>query len=796
MALPNDGVQKIPPSQENLVLGTIINNIPAMVFYKNLEGEYIAANEMFCRQLKTTPAEIIGRTDFDFYDASVAQRYKNSDLELIETGSPLDGFEDEIMVDGEARIYTSTKVLTRDGEGNPSGIIGLSYDITDNHHAEQELIESRTRYKYMYNVFRLMADNIPDLLWAKDLRKHYLFANKAVCESILGAVDTEEPIGKTDRFFAERERRSHPGEPDWHTFGEICDASDDLTMRQKSPGRFDEYGKVRGEYIFLDVQKAPIMDDDGNMIGTVGSGRDITMQKLMEQEFHSLYQRNRAIIAALPDVMFLFDDDGTFLETYASNFTELPALPEELAGKHLGDFFEPLIAGRMTEAISRCLLTETIQTLDYKLLRDTGTQYYEARLIKAEEKRVLCISRNITVQTLLQQELVEAKEKAEESSRLKSTLLNNMSHEIRTPLNGILGFSDIMIKELRDEDYVEMATYINKSGKRLMKTLDSIMQLSQLESGIKSLHKDIIDVETDLGTIITGFREIANEKGLSLEIRNIPSCRGYADSFFFTQVISNILENAIKFTQKGGVAIDAYETSRGGIRILQVNIEDTGIGISETHRKIIFDEFRQVSEGRNRNFEGTGLGLTIAIKMVQLLGGDILVESEMGKGSMFRISIPFPEPELTPANNTTPVISGNRVIQNGGNHQNHRSVMVVDDQEENAQQVSHYIQDYGRTDWARDSTIAIAMIKQKKFDAILININPDKGMSGIQGTHLIRTLQAYQNIPVIAITGLLRPGEREQFLKAGYADCLVKPVEKAALLDLLHRITSGLPSDN
>ena len=130
----------------------------------------------------------------------------------------------------------------------------------------------------MYDMFRLMADNIPDLLWAKDLRKRYLFANKAICETLLNATDTEEPIGKTDLFFAERERNSYPEDPDWHTFGEICAHTDDITMRTKAAGRFDESGNIKGQFIQLDVQKAPIMDEDGNMIGTVGSGRDITKQ--------------------------------------------------------------------------------------------------------------------------------------------------------------------------------------------------------------------------------------------------------------------------------------------------------------------------------------------------------------------------------------------------------------------------------------------------------------------------------------------------------------------------------------
>ncbi len=787
MAIINDGAAQNQPTQDQLALDTIINNIPAMVFYKDLDGVYIAANEMFCRQLNTTPAELVGHSDFDFYDEASALRFRDTDLEVIHTGRSSDTFDDEISINGETRIFTTRKVLLRDNDGNPSGIIGLSYDTTDSHRAEQELTESRTSYKYMYNVFRLMADNIPDLLWAKDLRKHYLFANKAVCEMILGATDTEEPIGKTDLYFAEREQNSHPDDAEYHTFGDICSNTDDVTMRQKSPGRFDEYGKVKGEYIFLDVQKAPIMDEDGNMIGTVGSGRDITMQKLMEQEFQSLYQRNRAIIEALPDLMFLFDDEGTCLETYASNPDELPDSPDNLIERNVRDFFGPEIAMITIDAIRKCLLTETIQSFEYKLHTGTCPQYYEARLIRVDDKKALCISRNVTVQTILQQELVEAKETAEESARLKSTLLHNISHEIRTPLNGILGFSDIMMKELKDPDYIEMATYINKSGKRLMKTLDSIMQLSQLESGVKTLQKDNIDIELDLRKIVNSFNDIATEKGLFIEMRKIPSCHGYLDSFLLMQAISNILENALKFTQKGGVIIEASEIFRDHTRFLSIRIEDTGIGISDDHRKIIFDEFRQVSEGRNRNFEGTGLGLTIAIKMVQLLGGDIVVESEMGKGSVFLVTLPFPAAPGNLAEPTPPAGSQKQVTPATVRSNAGLPVLVVEENEVNAQLIYVYLRNNYLVHWARDGANAIDMVKNQAFAAVLIGINPN-GHSGFQTIEAIRQQPGYGNIPVIALTGFTMTGDRELLSRAGFTGYLAKPVAKSELLELLEKV--------
>ncbi|MBA4418780.1 MAG: hypothetical protein C0392_12860 [Syntrophus sp. (in: bacteria)] len=136
----------------------------------------------------------------------------------------------------------------------------------------------------MYTMVRLMCDNVPDLIWAKDLEKRFIFANRAVCTKLLNANDVDEPIGKTDMFFAERERQSRPDNPLWHTFGEICTDSDAVVMETRRPQRFDEFGNVQGEFLFLDVYKAPFLDDKGNMIGTVGCGRDITKEKRIEEE--------------------------------------------------------------------------------------------------------------------------------------------------------------------------------------------------------------------------------------------------------------------------------------------------------------------------------------------------------------------------------------------------------------------------------------------------------------------------------------------------------------------------------
>ncbi len=193
-------------------------------------------------------------------------------------------------------IY-ETKVLTKSGEekwleisasllmidGEPV-VMGLANDITERRESIDLIRSNKDKYKSLYSFIRLMADNVPDLIWAKNLDGEYIFANRALCEKLLLAKDTDEPVGKTDMYFAERERKNEPNEPNWYTFGEISAESDNIVLKSELSHHVDEYGYVKNNFIYLDVYKSPLYDDSGNLIGLVGSGRDVTEQKKLEQE--------------------------------------------------------------------------------------------------------------------------------------------------------------------------------------------------------------------------------------------------------------------------------------------------------------------------------------------------------------------------------------------------------------------------------------------------------------------------------------------------------------------------------
>ena len=215
----------------------------------------------------------------------------------------------------------------------------------------EHLKQSEQRYRRLHDLFRNMADVMPDMLWAKDLEKKYIFANRAMCERLLCARDTNEPIGKTDLFFARREREAHPGNPQWHTFGEICADSDDLALTTGQPHQFDEYGNVRGRFLRLEVIKAPLRNEKGEIIGTAGAARDITARKQAENDLRNSHELLELFIRNSP--IFAFIDEVTPEASRAlcvsDNYTQMTGVPAaDMPGKTMEELFPPDLAAAIT----------------------------------------------------------------------------------------------------------------------------------------------------------------------------------------------------------------------------------------------------------------------------------------------------------------------------------------------------------------------------------------------------------------------------------------------------------------
>ncbi|MBK7867494.1 MAG: PAS domain S-box protein [Ignavibacteriales bacterium] len=298
--------------------------------------------------------------------------------------------------------------------------------------------------------------------------------------------------------------------------------------------------------------------------------------------------------------------------------------------------------------IAQVKKTGEVSNLQIEYLYKDGTTRYGLFSAKEMEfsgrKCLLSIVTDITDRVEMEIELRDAKEKAEELNRVKASFFANMSHELRTPLHGVLGFSEILIEEITEPGTLEVVNSIHKSALRLLNTLNIILDLARLEANKEEVI--IIDmliykaVKEDVDT----FEAYAKSKGLYLELfTDDPEICAMVDPRFLSSIVNNLINNAIKFTRFGGIKVETGSVEEGGVKWAYLKVSDTGIGISEKAITLIFDEFRQASEGFGRSFEGTGLGLSIVKRYVTLLGGKILVDSKLGKGTTFTVLLPYCE---------------------------------------------------------------------------------------------------------------------------------------------------------
>jgi diguanylate cyclase (GGDEF)-like protein/PAS domain S-box-containing protein len=209
-------------------------------------------------------------------------------------GTPL-MIEDEVIGIVAVQSYTDPDLYSEEDLRILSAVSDQMASAIARKRAEEALKAREEEYRQLYAMFRLMSDTMPDMLWAKDLDRKYIFANEAICKNLLNAKDTTEPIGKNDLYFASRERDAHPEQPDWHTFGELCMDSDSVTLQEMKPMQFDEYGNVKGKFLYLDVHKAPLFNDKGELIGVVGTARDVTAQKRNEEALRESEKKYRSL---------------------------------------------------------------------------------------------------------------------------------------------------------------------------------------------------------------------------------------------------------------------------------------------------------------------------------------------------------------------------------------------------------------------------------------------------------------------------------------------------------------------
>lgn len=387
-----------------------------------------------------------------------------------------------------------------------------------------------------------------------------------------------------------------------------------------------------------------------------------------------------------------------------------------------------------------------------------------------------------------QEELTISRLHAEESDRLKSSILANINHELRTPMTGILGFSEILFDQLEDKEARQMAQNIQVSGRRLLSTLNSMIELSQFEAK-KALFKLM---ETKLNELILLTCEphisCAKQKKLGFEIYMSESVFSFIDENLFIQLLNHILENAVKFTDTGKIVVETGNRWDAGKPWSCISIQDSGPGIPAEFHDLIFEEFRQVSEGYNRSFEGSGLGLTLSRKIVELMNGKLTLTSRVGQGSIFTIWLPSSQvhlPELETSQKEPDFIPEIDTLPPRESREDLPSVLIVEDNRLNSELILIYLRSQCICDVTRTGENAVEMARKKQYDIILMDINLGSGIDGMEAARQVRTLAGYHQTPIIAVTGYTMDTDKEKIMRAGCSHYLPKPIDKTELSSMI-----------
>ncbi len=403
---------------------------------------------------------------------------------------------------------------------------------------------------------------------------------------------------------------------------------------------------------------------------------------------------------------------------------------------------------------------------------------------KGEITNYLAIKEDITERKKSEQELLKAKEHAEESDRLKSAFLANMSHEIRTPMNGILGFAELLKEpHLSGEDQQDYIQIIEKSGERMLNIINDIMSISKLESGQMEIHLTNSNMNDQIQYIYTFFQYEAAKKGIKtiFDVKLKPAeAIHHTDKEKVYAILTNLVKNAIKFTSQGSIEMGCVKKGPW----IEFFIKDTGNGIAPEQMEFIFDRFRQGSESLTRNYEGAGLGLAITKAYVEMLGGKIWLESTVGMGSTFYFTLPSQDEESANAvtRQTNDLVALHREVS----ELKKINILIAEDDEMSELLITRMVKNIGsKIRIARTGMEAVELCRNNlDLDLILMDMRMPE-MDGYEATRQIRKFN--KTIVIIAQTAFALKGDQELSLAAGCTDYIAKPIKTEMLLNLIRQ---------
>lgn len=774
---------------------------------------FLDCNEKTLQIFKCTRDQIISHSPTDFSpefqpDGQLSSVKAKSKIKSAFNGNP-QFFEwihchfDKTPFDAEVSL---NRILLK-GEYYLQAIVR---DISDRKKAERIINEAEER-------FNIISKNSNDVIWIRDLDMHFKYVSPS-CYKITGYTVDEIMKLPYDRIASSEYAKI------------VLDIFKEELLLEGTPSidpnrtRILEIQEVKkdGTLFWTESQVTFIRDEKGKITGILGVTRDITERKLVEDALRESEERFRITTEKTGELIYEYNiTTGKII--WSGAVEVITGFPQEefkdVGIDQWGELIHPDDRQKAYEDLDKSVNTYSDYTVEYRFKRKDGNYIYvedrgvvlppdkkgiqrmfgtmnditerkraqqifeeNEKWLKEQNEEYQAINEELIVSSAriaeINKELRKAKEKAEESDKLKSAFLANMSHEIRTPMNGLVGFSELLLQKNTDEETrKQYADIIKSSCNQLLSIINDVVDISKIETNQVVISERQFNLYQLLNSIQLFFIPLAEPKTLKVKLNaeNIKNIDIKTDEVKLNQIISNLVNNALKFTSVGYVEIGCNEKDE----FLEFYVKDTGIGIDPKDFDLIFERFRQVDMSNTRNFGGTGLGLSISKAYVDVLGGKIWLNSEVGKGTTFFFTIPY-----------KPVVV-KKVVEQVGTFNKDTSlrnvnILVAEDEDVNFLYIDLVLKSLGvNVIRAENGKKAVDIMNTNpNINIILMDIKMPE-MSGIEATQIIRSNNS--SIPIIATTAYALEGDKEKLLSTGCNDYISKPIRSSDLITIVKK---------
>ncbi|MES2647821.1 MAG: PAS domain S-box protein [Bacteroidota bacterium] len=542
-----------------------------------------------------------------------------------------------------------------------------------------------------------------------------------------------------------------------------------------------------GETVWVEMVASALKEEQGEIINIIGQVQNITARVHAERKLQLSEEKHRGFFEHSQGLMCTHDLSGNFLTVNPTGASLLGYSTDEFLDKSLYDIVDPQYKDMVTDYLKEIVSNGYYKGLMKLLHRNGMSKTWMYNNVVAElidgRKYVIGNAVDITERIIMERNLHKAKELAVKNAQAKDVFLANMSHEIRTPMNAITGFAHLLRDTPLNAEQTKYVSYINTSSENLLGIINDILDFSKIESGHISIESIPFNIRDLVGNVRAVLNHKAADKNLKLSYdieTNIPEFVN-GDPTRLNQVLINLTNNAIKFTEQGWVkiAVQLKEELHDTVTV-QFSINDSGIGIEENKLQAIFNRFTQADSDTTRKYGGTGLGLSISKSLVEIQNGKIWVESTLGVGSSFNFTLTYKKDDgqALKSRRRTGVLKSERQVK----------VLLVEDNLLNQKLAMKVLENFNfLPELAENGRQAIEMIKNKNYEVILMDLQMPE-MDGYQATEYIR-MQLKISTPIIAMTAHSLVGERDKCIAIGMNDYIPKPfVQEEVFNKIMHYV--------